>query len=39
MLKRVDGDSSPPDWLEDGQAKDDIRTAVELPAALLELEL
>ena len=39
VLKRVDGDSSPPDWLEDGQEKDDLRSAVPLLIALLELEL
>ena len=33
------GDPSPPDWLEDGQEKDEVRSAVELLIGPLELEL
>ncbi len=39
VLKRVDGDPSPPDWLEDGADKDELREAIALLMALLQLEL
>ena len=39
VLKRVDGDPSPPDWLADGTVKDELRSAVETLIALLQLEL
>ena len=39
VLKRVDGDPNPPDWLEDGPEKDELRSAVETLIALLQLEL
>ena len=39
VLRRLDGDTSPPDWLEDSTKKDELRQAVELLIALLQLDL